>query len=235
MMQHSAGGHLPVTVLLVDDHPVVIEGLRSILDVPDVQVVGQAGSGDEAVKRAARLKPQVVVLDVMMPGMDGLAALRAIKAVSPQSAVVMLTMSDELRHRWEAVRAGAAAFLSKGQTTGAALLATIRQVAAGEEVVDLQWLNQHIAEELKKVAREAGREEHLSPREMEMLHCLSRGMNNQEIAEFLKIERTTVKGHMRNLFTKINVSDRTQALIWGYDRGLLKPEGKGMGEKETKR
>jgi DNA-binding NarL/FixJ family response regulator len=208
-----------LTVIVVDDHPVVREGLRAILDAePDLDVVGEAGSGAEAVELAARLRPDVVLMDLRMPGMDGVQATGRITAAGTAKVLVVTTYdtdSDILR----AVEAGATGYLLK-DATPAELAAAVRAAARGETV-----LAPSVAERLISHVRRPPRES-LSARETEVLAQVARGRTNAEIGQALFISEATVKTHLLRAFGKLGVSGRTAAVTTAIERGLLPPPGR---------
>lgn len=208
-------GDRPVTVrvLLADDHPVVRAGLRAILDAePDLAVVGDCGSGAEAVRLAGALRPDVVLMDLRMPGMDGVAATARIVADSGCRVVVLTTFdtdSDILR----AVEAGATAYLLK-DTPGPELVDAVRAAARGQTV-----LASPVATKLVTAVRRPG----LSAREVEVLGLVARGLSNAAISRELRVSEATVKSHLLHVFSKLDVSDRTAAVTVALARGWLRP------------
>ncbi|GAA2989217.1 response regulator transcription factor [Streptosporangium longisporum] len=202
-------------VMIVDDHPVVREGLRGMLEAdPGITVVGEASSGDEAVVRAAAIRPDVILMDLRMPDGDGVSAIPRILADRPESRVIVLTTYETDTDIVRAVEAGAAGYLLK-DTSRADLLAAIRSAARGETV-----LSPSVATRLVTRMR-APVTESLSPRETEVLSLVARGMTNAEIGRALFISETTVKTHLLRTFGKLGVSDRTAAVTTAMDRGLL--------------
>ncbi|GIH74785.1 response regulator [Planobispora longispora] len=202
-------------LLIVDDHPVVREGLRGMLESdPRVVVAGEAASGDEAVVRAREFTPDVILMDLRMPGGDGVSAISRILADRPESRVIVLTTYETDQDIVRAVEAGAAGYLLK-DTSRADLLAAIVSAARGETV-----LSPSVATRL--VARmRAPAAESLSRREKEVLSLVARGLTNAEIGKELFISETTVKTHLLRVFGKLGVSDRTAAVTTAMDRGLL--------------
>ncbi|USX49528.1 response regulator transcription factor [Lentzea sp. HUAS12] len=198
-----------IRILLVDDHPVVRQGLRGMLVGDDLEVVGDAGSGQEAIAQAASLKPDVVLMDLRMPEMDGVAATARIVGTGPRVLVLTTyeTDSDILR----AVEAGASGYLLKDSTTED-LIAAIRAAARGETVLAPSM-----------VAKVVGqvRTPPLSVREVEVLKLVAKGLSNVEIGRSLFISEATVKTHLLRVFNKLGVSDRTAAVTTAMDRGML--------------
>ncbi len=234
----------PARVLIADDHYLVREGTRTMLnDEPDLQVVGEAKDGREAVELCRSLRPDLVLMDVRMPGMDGLAATRAIKGCCPRTAVLVVTVEDDPDHLLEAVRAGAAGYVLK-ESGKSQLVGAVRGVLSGESQLD-QGLTMRL---LRRVAAEgaARRQEVgtgsgseataknepqqsppeslkslLSARELEVLRLIVAGRTNREIARELLIGLSTVKDHVQRIIAKLRVSDRTQAAVRATELGLL--------------
>ncbi|MBD3137527.1 response regulator [Microbispora bryophytorum] len=204
-----------VRVLIVDDHPVVREGLRGMLESdPAITVAGEAGSGEEAVVRSAALAPDVVLMDLRMPGGDGVSATTRILAARPEIRVIVLTTYENDQDIVRAVEAGAAGYLLK-DTSRADLLAAIISATRGETV-----LSPSVATRLVTRMR-APATETLSRRETEVLSLVGQGLTNAEIGRALFISETTVKTHLLRVFTKLGVSDRTAAVTTALARGLL--------------
>ncbi|GGL36121.1 response regulator [Planomonospora parontospora] len=202
-------------LMIVDDHPVVREGLRGMLESdPRLTVVGEAASGDEAVVRARELAPDVILMDLRMPGGDGVAAIPRILADRPGSRVIVLTTYETDQDIVRAVEAGAAGYLLK-DTSRADLLAAVVSASRGETV-----LSPSVATRLVSRMR-APAAESLSPRETEVLSLVARGLTNAEIGRALFISETTVKTHLLRVFGKLGVSDRTAAVTTAMDLGLL--------------
>ncbi|WP_435839612.1 response regulator [Streptomyces caniferus] len=203
-----------VRVLLADDHPVVREGLCAMLESdPGIEVVGQAGSGEEAVTLAARLTPDVVLLDLRMGGMDGVAATGHVLRQSPRSKVVIVTTYEDDSDILRAVEAGAAGYLLKGSSR-AELIDAVYGAARGATV-----LTPSLAPKLFRAR--AVEQPVLSARECEVLRLVGRGLTNAEIGRELFIGEATVKTHLLRAFKKLDVSDRTAAVLTALERGLL--------------
>jgi DNA-binding NarL/FixJ family response regulator len=201
----------PVKVLLVDDHQVVRRGLRTFLEVQDdIEVVGEAGDGEEGVARAEELRPDVVLMDVRMPGSDGIEALRRLRSLGNPARVLVVTSFTERRTVVPALRAGAAGYLYKDVDPDA-LAAAIRSVHAGHTV-----LQPEVAEVLLSEENGAGegRGGTLTDRERDVLGLIAEGRSNREIARSLYLSEKTVKTHVSNILMKLDVSDRTQAALW---------------------
>lgn len=212
----------PARVVIADDHELARAGLRAMLSLaPDLEIVGEAASGQEARALCQRVHPDLILMDVRMAGLDGLAATRAIKQESPGTSVIIVTMYDNLDHLMEALKAGAAGYLLK-DATQREVLATIRQVLHGELSFDPELL----VRLLHRLASEprppvAAPPERLTPRELQVLRLLTQGCTNREIAHQLKISVGTVKAHVEHIIAKLGVSDRTQAAVHAIERGLL--------------
>jgi len=211
----------PITVLIVDDHAVVRHGLRTLLEAEGAfLVVGDVGSGGEAVLRAADLAPDVVLMDLVMPDMDGVEATRLLKQHSPRSQVIVLTSYHDDEHIFPAIRAGALSYLLKGVDLDT-LTAAVHKAATGDAV-----LHPHVAARIVKELHGAAQEtallyETLSAREREVLRLLAEGLHNDEIATRLFITERTVKSHIHNILSKLQVADRTQAAIVAWRQGLM--------------
>jgi NarL family two-component system response regulator LiaR len=213
----------PITVLIVDDHAVVRRGARAFLEAqPDFVVVGDVGSGGEAVLLAADLAPDVVLMDLVMPGMDGVQATRLVKQKSPCSQVIVLTSYHEDEHIFPAIRAGALSYLLKDLSLPD-LADAIRKAARDGEAVMHPHIAARVVQELDGVAHPdlAGYAQ-LSEREREVLRLIADGFSNAEIAARLVLSEKTVKSHVRNILSKLHVADRTQAAIFAWRQGLMR-------------
>ena len=229
-----SGGTRPARLVVVDDHALVRSGIRSMLaGEPDLAVIGEAASGQEAVDLCRRLRPDLALIDIRMPGMDGLAAARAIKAELPRTGVVMVTMQEDPDALFEAVKAGAAGYVLKGATPDE-LTAAIRAVLGGESLLD-QRLTLALLRSLtagQGLARQdppvrhspTSLVEQLTAREVEVLRLLASGLTNGQIADALSVSPGTVKNHVAHIIAKLGVSDRTQAAVRALELGLLTPE-----------
>jgi DNA-binding NarL/FixJ family response regulator len=213
-----------ITILIADDHPMVREGLRSMLAAPDLTIIGEAGSGQEAVAQVKRLRPAVVLMDIRMPDMDGIAALEAIKEAHVPSRVIMVTTYRNTAFLLRALAAGADGFVLKDIPRND-LLATVRAVASGAARVDQQFLQQVLRDLAETQPTEAGETEHLeplTPREMDVLRLLVEGLTNQAIGHALGLSPGTVKGYVQTIAQKLNAADRTQAAVKAIRLGLIK-------------
>jgi two-component system, NarL family, response regulator LiaR len=215
---------MPIRVMIVDDHEVVRQGLKTFLGLdPGLEIVGEAEDGSEAVERARELRPDVVLMDLVMPEMDGLAATRAIRAELPDTEVIALTSVLEDSSVGEALRAGAIGYLLK-DTRARELRRAIR--AAGDGQVQL---SPQAAARLVREVRTPESPEALSERETEVLRLLARGLANKEIANELVIAEKTVKTHVSNILGKLGVQSRTQAALYAGRIGLLPVDQLGRG------
>ena len=212
---------MPTRVLLVDDHELVRQGIAAMLhSASDLQVVGEARSGREALEVARRELPDVVLMDVKMPDMDGLEATRKIKEERARTAVIMLTMHDNPSYLRDAVRAGAAGYLLKDVSKDE-LVDAIRQVATGGAFIESQMLRGMLSEMKPASGPASGAGKNLTKREREILALVAEGMSNREIADRLVLSPETVKSHVAAILEKLNVSDRTQAAIFAVRNGLV--------------
>ncbi|MFD8990359.1 response regulator [Streptomyces goshikiensis] len=215
----------PVRVLLVDDQPLVRSGLRMLMaHHPDLEVVGEASTGAEAVRLAGEIDPDVVVMDIRMPGMDGIEATRLITAGPAASRVLVLTTFDEDDHVYGALRAGASGFVVKDMELDD-ILAAVRVVAAGDALIAPGVTRRLIAEFASRPASAPARSprpvEGITEREREVLTLVGRGRSNTEIAEDLFITVATAKSHVSRLLTKLDARDRVQLVITAYETGLV--------------
>ncbi|MEV8366931.1 response regulator transcription factor [Streptomyces niveus] len=219
----TAGG--PVRVVLADDQPLIRSGLRVLIaDHPDLDVVGEAGTGAQAVRLVRELRPDVVVMDIRMPGMDGIEATGLITAGPESARVVVLTTFDDDEYVYAALRAGASGFLIKDMSLEG-ILSAIRVVAAGEALI-APSVTRRLIEEFAarpEPAPPARAVAGITGREREVLVLVGRGMSNSEIAERLVISVATAKAHVARLFSKLEARDRVQLVIIAYEMGLVAP------------
>jgi DNA-binding NarL/FixJ family response regulator len=216
----------PVRVLLVDDDDLMRAGLTAVLSSDEtIDVVGEAPDGRAAVERAIELRPDVVLMDVRMPGLDGIAATRELLTVSPNVKVVVLTTFEQDDYIFGALSAGASGFLLK-RTRPEELIAAIHTVAAGDSLLSPSVTRTVIQRVAGQPAPDAGAEarlDELTARERDVLALIARGLSNGEIAATLVIEESTVKTHVRHILRKLRLRDRVQAVIFGYESGLIRP------------
>ena len=209
-----------IKVLIADDHSLVRQGLRRYLDMAkDIDVVGEAANGEEAIAMVEKEQPDIVLLDIRMPGVDGLEAARMIRERFPNVGAIMLTAYDDRQFVVEAVRAGARGYVLKARDAEH-LIQTVRLVAGGNMVIDPQ-LVVALAEELSQAKERDRKAETLTAREIEVLQLLAFGHTNRDIAEKLFISPDTVKTHLEHIFEKLGASDRTAAVAEALRRRLI--------------
>jgi two-component system NarL family response regulator len=213
--------HETIRVLIADDHPIVREGLRTILGFQEgVEVVGEASDGQEAVDLAQELLADVVLMDIRMSKLDGVEATRRIKAQNPQIGVILLTNYDDDRYVFEGIEAGASGYLLKD--IGADDLSeAIHRVARGESLMAPSVLRKVLDEFAHRAEERELPHEGLTPRELEVLQALARGLKNEEIAKELFITEKTVKSHLGSIFSKLGVNDRSQAILYAIKHKLV--------------
>jgi DNA-binding NarL/FixJ family response regulator len=225
----NGGGNLdaesrPIRVLVADDHPMARAGERAMLNTPGIEVVGEAATGREAIQMVEELAPDVVLMDVHMPDMDGLEATEQIKARRPVTAVIVVTGSEEHDHIRRAIEAGATGYLLKGAQREV-LIQAVKLVQEGGSLIDASLLRA-LAEDANKVAGESGKAQvgqligALSPRELEVLRYLAAGLTNKEIATEMHYSVGTVKNVVQRIIEKLGVSDRTQAAVYAVRAGI---------------
>ncbi|MBL8915267.1 MAG: response regulator transcription factor [Archangium sp.] len=206
-------------VLLVDDQPLYREGIRAVLTAAGLEVIGEAANGSEALSASEKLRPNVVLMDLQMPVMDGVMATRRLKVQQPDAHVLVLTTFEDDDHVFEALRAGAVGYLLK-DVSGARLVEAVQAAAAGQSFLAPVVASKVLAELQKRPRADVS----LSPftdRENEVLALLARGASNKEIAAALFVTEGTVKNHVTQLFIKLGVSDRTQAALKARERGYV--------------
>ena len=209
----------PIRILVADDHAGFRSGLDALLATqPDLRIVGNAETGDEAVARALALQPDVVLMDLNMPGIDGIAATRRIVDTSPHIAILVLTMADHDAAVFDALRAGARGYLLKGADR-AELTRAIRAVASGEAIFGPDVARRLMAYFADAPVRAPAFPE-LSDRELEVLELIARGMSNQHIVDRLVISPKTVRNHISNIFSKLQVRDRAEAVVRAREAGM---------------
>lgn len=209
-----------IRILIADDHAAFRSGLAALLGgQPGLALVGEAASGDEAVSRAFELQPDVVLMDLNMPGLDGIAATRQITETTPHIAVLVLTMADNEAAVFDAVRAGARGYLLKGADR-ADLTRAIRSVAAGDAIFGPDVARRLMAFFARQPAAEPSAFPELTERERELLDLIARGMSNQQIVDRLVISPKTVRNHVSNILAKLQVRDRAEAIVRAREAGL---------------
>jgi DNA-binding NarL/FixJ family response regulator len=222
-----------VRVVIVDDDDLMRAGLRAVLSSDEsVEVVGEAGDGRGAAPLARSLRPDVVLMDVRMPDLDGIAATREVLAAAPAARVVILTTFEQDDYIFGALRAGASGFLLK-RTSPEDLVAGIHTVAGGDSLLSpsvTRTVIDRMARQPPPDASAHKRLEQLTPREREVLVLIARGLSNGEIAAALVVEESTVKTHVKRILGKLRLRDRVQAVIFAYESGLTRPESKTITE-----
>jgi len=213
-----------ISVLLVDDHAMVRQGVRAFLVTqPDISVVAEAGSGEEAVKLSAQHIPDVILMDLIMPDMDGVEATRRVKQVSPRSQIVVLTSYHEDEHIFPALKAGALSYILKDLSANE-LADAVRKAAAGEAVLHPRVAARVIKELQGRRAESVNPFTELSERELEVLKLIADGMSNAEMATKLVLSEKTIKGHVSNILSKLHLADRTQAAVYAWREGVVRKE-----------
>ncbi|HLJ36262.1 MAG TPA: response regulator transcription factor [Ktedonobacteraceae bacterium] len=210
-----------ITLLITDDHVLVRQGIRTFLELqPDLTVLGEADSGEAAVRMAAELVPDVVLMDLVMPGMGGVEATRQMKQVGPRSQIIVLTSYHEDEYIFPALRAGALSYVLKGVGPDE-LAETVRKAARGESVLHPRVASR-VVQELQGRKRDTPNLfTDLSDRELDVLRLIADGRSNAEIADILIISEKTVKSHVSNILGKLHMMDRTQAAVFAWQQGLV--------------
>lgn len=211
-----------ITVMLVDDHEMVRDGVRGFLETqPDITVVAEAASGEEALKAASEQAPDVALMDIIMPHMDGVQTTRKLKSVSPRTSVIALTSYHDDEHIFPAIRAGALSYLLK-DTGPDELAEAVRKAAAGEAVLHPRVASRVVQELSGARAHEPNVFHELTDRELQVLRLIADGMSNADIAEELVISVKTVKSHVSNILGKLHLNDRTQAAVYAWREGVVR-------------
>ncbi len=211
----------PITIIIVDDHEVVRRGVRAYLDtLPEFQVIAEAESGQEAIRLVKEHIPDVVLIDLIMPGMDGVESTRRIKAASPRTQVVVLTSYHDDVHIFPALKAGAISYILKDMKMDR-LVEAIRKAVQGEVT-----LHPRVAARVLQNIRGDNIEDQeffaeLTERELDVLKLIANGLTNNQIAEKLVISENTVKGHVSNILSKLHLADRTQVAVFAWQRGIV--------------
>jgi len=208
-----------IRVLVVDDHAIIRKGVKAVLDlVPDIDLVGEAANGKEALLLEASLKPDVILMDLMMPEMDGIACIRSVKAQSPAARILVLTNFAGEDMLFPAIKAGAIGYHLK-DSTPEALVNAIRQVHRGELALH-PLIARKVLDELQSGTERRLTEDPLTPREEEVLRLVARGCENKDIAAALFISEATVRTHVSNILAKLHLASRTQAALYALKEGL---------------
>jgi len=210
-------------ILIADDHAMLREGMRNLLEKEkDFDLVGEAADGEEAVRLAGKLKPDIIIMDIVMPRLNGIEATKQIKQISPSTALLILTAYSDIRYIIGLLEAGACGYLLKN-SPGKDVIRAIRAVRSGESVLDSEVtrkLVQRLAS-LSKSPEDREASGQLTSREIEILKWAARGLSNKELSEKLFISLRTVKAHMTNIFNKLGCSSRTDAIIKGLKQGYI--------------
>jgi len=207
-------------ILIADDHPVVREGLVTMLSREnDIEVVGEAQNGKVAIEKARELKPDIVLMDLRMPEVDGIEAIRLIKSENPQVKFIVLTTYDNDEYIFKGIEAGARAYLLK-DAPRAELFKAIRAVSRGESLIEPAIAGK-VLDRFAELSRQTQSPEALSERELEVLTLIAKGTSNKLIATNLNIGESTVKTHIQSIFHKLNVSDRTEAVTEAIKKGIV--------------
>jgi len=214
----------PISILIVDDHTIVRQGLITMFTIqPDFHVVGEADNGERAVSMAAELVPDVVLMDLVMPGINGVEAIREVKQVSPRSQVIVLTSYHEDEFIFPALRAGANSYVLKDIEPNQ-LVETVKRAAQGESIMHPQVAARVVQEIRVTNPTSSNPFSELSERELEVLRYIANGLTNAEIAEQLFISEKTVKGHVSNILSKLHMLDRTKAAVFAWKQGFMQSD-----------
>jgi len=214
----------PIRILLVDDHKIVRQGVRAFFDAQEgIEVIGEAGSGAAAVKMVEKHVPDVVLMDLIMPGMDGVEATRLVKSISPRTQIVVLTSYHDDEHIFPALQAGALSYILKDVEMDE-LAEAVFKASRGEATLHPQVASRLIQELHGRKKDENTLVVDLTKREMEILKVIALGMSNSEIAEKFVISKYTVKGHVSNILSKLHLADRTQAAVYAWQQGVVGQE-----------
>jgi len=214
----------PITVLIVDDHEVVRNGIRGYLDtLPEYDVVGEADSGEQAVDLVKQLVPDVVLMDLMLPGKDGVEATRIVKSISPRTQVVVLTSYHDDSLIFPALKAGAISYILKDMKMNK-LAEAITKAHNGEVILHPKVASRVLQNIRKDSNADNSIYTELTERELDVLKLIASGYSNSKIAEELVISENTVKGHVSNILSKLHLADRTQAAVFAWQQGIVKRE-----------
>ena len=214
----------PITVMIVDDHEMVRKGAKGYLEVqPEISVVAEAESGEDAVRLAREYIPDVVLMDLVMTGMDGVEATRKVKDISPRTQIIILTSFHEDEHIFPALQAGAISYLLK-DVKARELVEAIQRASKGEATLHPRVAARLIKQFSRGEPERSALFTELTEREVEVLTLIARGFTNQKIAEDLVISIGTVKGHVSNILSKLHLADRTQAAVYAWQEGIVRRE-----------
>jgi NarL family two-component system response regulator LiaR len=211
-----------IKVLIADDHKMFRQGLRMLFEMePDIKIVGEARDGLEAEQLAESLQPDVILMDINMPGLDGMEATRRILKTQPDAAIILLTMFREDEHVFQAIKAGAHGYVLKDADSNEVMKA-VRAVAAGESVLDTAMTSKVFNQfKIMSELTEKSNTEGLTERELEILSLIAQGSSNREIGDSLFLSEKTIKNYITSIFQKLQTSDRTQAAVYAIQRGLI--------------
>jgi NarL family two-component system response regulator LiaR len=222
----------PIRILVADDHAIVRKGIRAMLEiVPDIDMVGEVDNGQEAVAAAERLRPDVIVMDLVMPGMDGVEAIQRIKAVQPEARILVLSSFAGEDKLFPAIKAGALGYHLKDSSPDD-LLQAIRRVHQGESSLH-PVIARRVLKELSAPSRRSPTTDPLTPREVEVVRLVAQGRENREIAEHLVISEATVRTHVSNIMSKLHLASRTQAALYALREGLASLDDAPEGSQAT--
>jgi two-component system, NarL family, response regulator LiaR len=211
-----------ISLLIVDDHIVVRQGLRAFLDTrPELNVIGDAGTGEEALILVEQHAPDVALVDLVMPGMDGVEITRRIRSASPRTQVIIFSSFYKDEHIFPAIRSGALSYILK-DARPEELVAAIHKAAAGEAVLDAKVAARLVHEMQRSADQSINPFAELSERELQVLRLIAEGQSNQSIAEKLFISEKTVKSHVSNILSKLHLADRTQAAVYAWTKGIVR-------------
>ncbi|MCC5912138.1 MAG: response regulator transcription factor [Clostridiaceae bacterium] len=211
-----------IKILLVDDHSLVRQGLKQILELEeDLEVIGQAGDGEEALVKVPMLQPDIVLLDINMPKLNGIETLRRLKGMDNTVKIIMLTFYEDREYLFETINLGSSGYVLKDAESDS-LIKAVRDVYNGNTYIHPSIATDLVKEFNVRGEKEDSEETKLTRREYEVLTLIAEGLNNREIAKTLYISEKTVKNHVSNIFKKINVNDRTQAAIYAYKHNIKK-------------
>jgi NarL family two-component system response regulator LiaR len=221
----QTGNAKPIRVLVVDDHAIIRKGMRAVLELePDIEMVGEAENGKQAIRMDLELHPDVILMDLMMPEMDGIACIREVKSRRPEARILVLTNFAGEDMIFPAIKAGAMGYQLK-DSCPEALVEAIRQVFRGESSLH-PLIAKKVLEELHAPSEQRLSNEPLTPRELEVLRLIAQGYENKDIAEQLVVSEATVRTHVSNILSKLHLASRTQAALYALREGLATLDNK---------